>query len=107
MANKKNSTNKFKTELTEVRLQPKRKISLKGNNDAGKHNGKQKLNNNSSAIDSIDIIESKLLLNVLTEVKNGNFNVRMPKDEIGINGKISDTLNEIIELNEKMMIEFT
>jgi HAMP domain-containing protein/signal transduction histidine kinase/DNA-binding response OmpR family regulator len=47
------------------------------------------------------------LLRVLMEVKNGNFNVRMPIDQVGINGKICDTLNEIIELNEKMMEEFT
>src|SRR4051812_34661623 len=47
------------------------------------------------------------LLRVLTEVKNGNFNVRMPIDESGIEGKICDTLNEIISLNERMMLEFT
>jgi HAMP domain-containing protein/signal transduction histidine kinase/DNA-binding response OmpR family regulator len=48
----------------------------------------------------------KELLRVLTEVKNGNFTVRMPFDETGINGKIYDTLNEIITLNERMMAEF-
>ncbi len=31
----------------------------------------------------------------------------MPAQETGINAKIADTLNEIIELNEKMMEEFT
>ncbi len=40
-------------------------------------------------------------------MKNGNFNVRMPIDEVGLNGKICDTLNDIISLNEKMMQEFT
>ncbi|MBC7381937.1 MAG: HAMP domain-containing protein [Bacteroidia bacterium] len=52
-------------------------------------------------------ISNKELLIVLSEVKNGNFTVRMPIDQIGINGKICDTLNEIISLNEKMMEEFT
>jgi HAMP domain-containing protein/signal transduction histidine kinase/CheY-like chemotaxis protein len=47
------------------------------------------------------------LLNVLTEVKNGNFDVRMPADQIGMSGKICDTLNEIIFLNQKMTQEFT
>ena len=47
------------------------------------------------------------LLNVLTEVKNGNFQVRMPIDQIGISGKICDTMNEIISLNDKMTQEFT
>ncbi|HWA32854.1 MAG TPA: hypothetical protein VG737_01930, partial [Cyclobacteriaceae bacterium] len=52
-------------------------------------------------------INTRELLRVLTEVKNGNFSVRMPIDEVGISGKIFDTLNEIISLNEKMMVEFT
>src|SRR5215204_2955132 len=51
--------------------------------------------------------DPKELLRVLTEVRNGNFSVRMPFDEVGLNGKICDTLNDIISLNEKMMLEFT
>ena len=54
-----------------------------------------------------DVLTSRELLRVLTEVKNGNFSVRMPIDKIGINGKICDTLNEIISMNEKMIDEFT
>ncbi len=51
--------------------------------------------------------DDRELLTVLTEVKNGNFKVRMPIDKIGIQGKICDTLNDIISLNEEMMLEFT
>jgi HAMP domain-containing protein/signal transduction histidine kinase/CheY-like chemotaxis protein len=51
--------------------------------------------------------ESTKLLTVLTQVKNGNFSVRMPIDKIGIHGKIYDILNDIISLNEEMMLEFT
>jgi HAMP domain-containing protein/signal transduction histidine kinase/CheY-like chemotaxis protein len=47
------------------------------------------------------------LLRVLTEVRNGNFEVRMPVDQLGINGKICDILNDIVSLNEKMTHEFT
>ena len=47
------------------------------------------------------------LLQALLNVKNGNFSVRMPHNETGINGKICDVLNEIIESNEKMVNEFT
>ncbi|MBK6399286.1 MAG: HAMP domain-containing protein [Bacteroidetes bacterium] len=54
-----------------------------------------------------DTLSSKELLNVLLEIKNGNFNVRMPIDQYGINGKICDTMNDIISLNDKMMQEFT
>ncbi len=52
-------------------------------------------------------LDSKELLWVLSEVRNGNFNVRMPIDQVGVRGKICDTLNEIISLNEEMMREFT
>src|SRR5436309_3530123 len=54
-----------------------------------------------------DGLDTKELLQVLKEVRNGNFTVRMPIDNVGLDGKICDTLNEIISLNEKMMIEFT
>jgi len=50
---------------------------------------------------------AKELLRVLTEAKNGNFSVRMPIDQVGINGKICDALNDIISMNERMMEEFT
>lgn len=52
-------------------------------------------------------IDDREFLKVLVEVKNGNFSVRMPIDQIGLSGKICDTLNEIISINEKMMQEFT
>src|SRR6185295_6688691 len=57
--------------------------------------------------ETTDAIDPKELLQVLMEVKNGNFAVRMPIDQVGVSGKIYDTLNEIISLNEKMMAEFT
>jgi HAMP domain-containing protein/signal transduction histidine kinase/CheY-like chemotaxis protein len=53
------------------------------------------------------VLDPRELLHVLSQVKNGNFSVRMPIDQVGISGKICDTLNEIISLNEKMMMEFT
>jgi HAMP domain-containing protein/signal transduction histidine kinase/CheY-like chemotaxis protein len=46
------------------------------------------------------------LFKTLLKVRNGNFSVRLPADQIGIKGKICDTLNEIIELNERMVFEF-
>ncbi len=53
-----------------------------------------------------DMPDSKQLLQVLMAVKKGDFSVRMPNDLTGPAGKIADTLNEIIELNEKMTAEF-
>ena len=46
-------------------------------------------------------LDPALLLSVLTAVKKGDFSARMPLDWVGIDGKIADTLNEIIELNDK------
>ncbi len=64
-------------------------------------------NVNSSYAQVSEIMDSRALIRVLTEVKNGNFTARMPFDQLGLNGKICDTLNEIISLNERMMQEFT
>src|SRR5687767_1839610 len=63
----------------------------------GKTNGKQEKDPVNA--DEIDVRE---LLKVLSEVRHGNFSVRMPIDRVGINGKICDTLNEIISLNETL-----
>ncbi|MFL5788276.1 MAG: HAMP domain-containing protein [Flavisolibacter sp.] len=50
-------------------------------------------------------IDSKALLKVLAEMRSGNFNVRMPNDSVGLSGKIYDTLNDIITLNEILVKE--
>jgi HAMP domain-containing protein/CheY-like chemotaxis protein len=52
-----------------------------------------------------DMLDPQQLLQTLVEVKKGNFSVRMPIDKVGIAGKIADTLNDIIELNEQMAME--
>jgi HAMP domain-containing protein/signal transduction histidine kinase/DNA-binding response OmpR family regulator len=74
----------------------------------GKNSGSRK-KNQMIDIDTgpVENFNSRQLLKVLMEVKNGNFSVRMPIDEVGLNGKICDTMNEIITLNERMMFEFT
>jgi HAMP domain-containing protein/signal transduction histidine kinase/CheY-like chemotaxis protein len=48
---------------------------------------------------------TNILLKTLVAFKKGNFSVRMPVDQTGINGKIADTLNDILELNQKMASE--
>jgi HAMP domain-containing protein/signal transduction histidine kinase/CheY-like chemotaxis protein len=71
----------------------------------GNGNGsKQQKNSNNGSIDEIDSYE---LLRLLLEVKEGNFSVRMPGDKLGISGKICDTLNGIIQLNEALVEELT
>ncbi|MEX0604623.1 MAG: HAMP domain-containing protein [Marinobacter sp.] len=46
-----------------------------------------------------------LLLQVLTAVKKGDFSARMPLDWTGVNGKIADALNDIIDINDKIAKE--
>jgi HAMP domain-containing protein len=50
--------------------------------------------------------EANVLLKTLIAFKKGNFAVRMPVDRTGVEGKIADTLNDILELNQKMGHEF-
>src|SRR5207253_2585294 len=52
-----------------------------------------------------DGIDQKILLSALTALKKGNFSVRLPVEWTGIAGRISDALNDVIELNEKMARE--
>ncbi|RYY40844.1 MAG: response regulator [Chitinophagaceae bacterium] len=59
------------------------------------------------ALETEDAIDARVLLKILSEVRNGNFSVRMPVDQVGISGKICDSLNEIIGLNEQLMSELT
>src|SRR5579863_3355920 len=46
--------------------------------------------------------ESNVLLETLVAFKKGDFSVRMPVDLVGMDGKVADALNDILELNEKM-----
>src|SRR6186713_3142421 len=71
---------------------------------ANGNGSKQHKNGNNGSIDEIDSYE---LLRLLLEVKEGNFSVRMPGDKLGISGKICDTLNGIIQLNEALVEELT
>src|SRR5256886_1791915 len=43
----------------------------------------------------------RLLLRTLASMKKGDFGVRMPVEFTGTQGKIADTLNDILELNER------
>jgi HAMP domain-containing protein/CheY-like chemotaxis protein/signal transduction histidine kinase len=54
---------------------------------------------------SRDVLDPRLLLRTLMAVKKGDFSVRLPDDQTGVAGKIADTLNEIIAMNEQMADE--
>jgi HAMP domain-containing protein/signal transduction histidine kinase/CheY-like chemotaxis protein len=69
-------------------------------------NGKQKDATSSNDHDSQQL-DTHALLNVLSEIRNGNFTVRMPVDKSGTSGKICDILNDLISLNEILVEELT
>ncbi|MGZ3429852.1 MAG: hybrid sensor histidine kinase/response regulator, partial [Polyangia bacterium] len=46
-------------------------------------------------------VDHKLLLATLLAVKKGDFSVRLPVEHIGVAGKIYDTLNDVIELEQR------
>ncbi|HVL76334.1 MAG TPA: HAMP domain-containing protein, partial [Noviherbaspirillum sp.] len=47
-------------------------------------------------------LDPKQLLLTLQALKKGDFSTRMPSDLVGLDGKIADTLNEIMEANQEM-----
>ncbi len=53
-----------------------------------------------------EIITDAEFLKIMKNVKNGNFRERLPINKGGTRGAIYDTLNEIIDLNERMVFEF-
>ena len=50
-------------------------------------------------------IDTTSLLTALTALRKGDFSVRLPLDWTGVAGKVADTFNEVIELNERMANE--
>ena len=54
-----------------------------------------------------ETIDVRLLLKVLTDFKRGDFTTRLPAEQTGLTGKIYDSLNEVIDLNERLAREFS
>src|SRR5581483_11852993 len=52
-----------------------------------------------------DRVDERKLLEVLTSLRKGNFALRLPVKWTGIAGKVADTLNEIMEINQRMAKE--
>jgi len=51
-----------------------------------------------------DTLDTKQLLNVLIAFRKGDFSVRMPVEHTGLAGKVADTLNEIVDLQQRMVV---
>jgi HAMP domain-containing protein/CheY-like chemotaxis protein len=49
--------------------------------------------------------DPRLLLRALTAFRRGDFSVRLPEEWTGLGGKIADSFNETVELNQRMARE--
>ena len=52
-----------------------------------------------------DGFDEAVLLGVLSDVKSGDFTVRMPVEWTGVAGKIADRLNDVIAANQTLETE--
>src|SRR2546425_943161 len=52
-----------------------------------------------------DVLDIGHLLSALVALKKGDFSVRLPVEWTGVVGKVADTFNDVIELNEKLAQE--
>src|SRR5207302_8494045 len=59
---------------------------------------------NGSRFNGENQFELKQLLNALIAFKHGSFSVRLPVDWTGLAGKVADTFNEVIAINERMSL---
>jgi HAMP domain-containing protein/signal transduction histidine kinase/DNA-binding response OmpR family regulator len=50
-------------------------------------------------------VDTTALLSALNALKKGDFSARLPVDWTGVAGKVADTFNEVVELNERMAKE--
>ncbi|MGH7740312.1 MAG: HAMP domain-containing protein, partial [bacterium] len=59
----------------------------------------------STSILGQDALDEQQLIEALSRLKKGDFSVRLPGDWTGKTGKIADTFNEVVELNQRMAEE--
>ena len=57
------------------------------------------------AHDASGNIDRRQLLNALTRLKRGDFTVRLDEAHSGVDGKISDAFNQVVELNQRISVE--
>src|SRR5437588_8152489 len=60
---------------------------------------------NGSRFNGDNQAELKQLLNALTAFKRGDFSVRLPEDWTGLAGKVADSFNDVIGINQRMAKE--
>src|SRR2546421_5738674 len=56
-------------------------------------------------VDDQATFDAATLLAVLKAVRKGDFSARLPDDWTGLPGKVADTFNEVVEMNERLAAE--
>ena len=52
-------------------------------------------------------LDPKILLATLQKVKKGDFSARLPEHFTGIDGKICEVFNQVVEINDQLFTELT
>ena len=50
-------------------------------------------------------LDTRQLLTALTAFRRGDFSVHLPDDWTGVAGKIADTFNDVIQINQRLTME--
>ncbi|HEU4626387.1 MAG TPA: HAMP domain-containing protein [Steroidobacteraceae bacterium] len=61
--------------------------------------------NGNGAAGELDDVSLRKLLRALQAMRDGDFSVRLPGDQTGLQGKLADTFNEIVSANQRMARE--
>src|SRR5471032_52755 len=68
----------------------------------------QEKNNRASAASTVfSPVEARMLLTALTALKQGDSSIRLPVEWSGMQGKLAETFNEVVDLNERMAEELS
>jgi HAMP domain-containing protein len=65
----------------------------------------QRLNPPDQSVDDLGGLDGSVLLDALRALRSGDFGVRLPVGQPGIDGAVAETFNDIVELNQRMAQE--
>src|SRR5689334_8400 len=87
---------------------PTRRTRRPKPNGSGNGNGKAighgRLNGRADVLPT-DALDERKLLEVLTALRKGNFTPRLPVKWTGVAGKVADTVNDVMEMNQRLAKE--
>src|SRR6476620_9937547 len=85
---------------------PTEQSTVNGRTTGNGRKSKRRSNGRLAVQAGSDVLDTDHLLAVLTAVRKGDFSLKMPVSQVGVAGKISDALNDIIDLNRETAREF-